>query len=185
MSAQDQSGYGRSDSPPGTGAAPGAAGSTQATAGQPDTARHHVPRQAPGYVEGTAGPARPRGAALAFTTAAAILMIVTGTAGFFEGLTAGLNGHFFAPRVNYPFNWTVHGWGWMHIVLGVVLVAAGVALLLLDKTWARIVGVAAAAFSALANFLFIPFYPLWAILLVALNAAIIWALLSPRSEARW
>jgi len=143
--------------------------------------QHHVPRQASGYEEATSR-ARPRGLALTFTLLAAILMILSGLMGFFEGLTAGLNGHFYVPRANYPFAWSVHGWGWTLLVIGVVLLAAGLALLM-DQTWARAVGVVVASLSALAHFLLIPSYPLWSILLVAMNVFIIWALVSPRSEA--
>jgi hypothetical protein len=64
-----------------------------------------------------------------------------------------------------------------------VLLAAGLALLM-DRTWARVIGVVVASFSALANFLFIPNYPLWSTMLVVMNAFIIWALVSPRSETR-
>lgn len=149
----------------------------------PSSAGHPVPRQAPGYEE-TAERTRPRGPVLGFTLLAAVLMILTGVMGFFEGLTAGLNGHFYVVRANYAFAWSVHGWGWVHLIIGVVLLAAGLALLM-DQTWARVVGVVVASFSALANFLFIPYYPFWSILLVAMNAFIIWALVSPRSGTRW
>ena len=173
MSTHDQPAHDMRDTPPGTGT----------TVGQAESARHHVPRQAPGYEE-TAGRTEPRGMVLGFTRVAAVLMMLSGAAGFFEGLAAGLNGHFYAPRANYPFAWSVHGWGWIHLIIGVVLFAAGVALLA-DRAWARAVGVVVASFMALANFLFIPFYPLWSIVLVALSVLIIWALVSPRSETRW
>jgi hypothetical protein len=183
MSTHDQSAHDMRDTPSSTGTTAGAAGSTGTTGGQAENARQYVPRQASGYEE-TAGRARPRGLVLSFTVLAAILMILSGVMGFFEGLAAGLNGHFYVVRANYPFAWSVHGWGWIHLIIGVVLLAAGFALLM-DQTWARVVGVVIASFSALANFLFIPYYPLWSIVLVAMNAFIIWALISPRSETRW
>jgi hypothetical protein len=183
MSTHDQPAHDMRDTSSRTGTTAGAAGSTGTTAGQAESARQYVPRQASGYEE-TAGRARPRGLVLSFTLLAAILMILSGVMGFFEGLTAGLNGHFYVPRANYPFAWSVHGWGWTLLVIGVVLLAAGLALLM-DQTWARVVGVVVASLSALAHFLLIPSYPLWSILLVAMNVFIIWALVSPRSEARW
>ena len=44
------------------------------------------------------------------------------------------------------------------------------------QVWARAVGIAVAALSALSNFLFIPYYPIWALVLIALDVAVIWAL---------
>ena len=54
------------------------------------------------------------------------------------------------------------------------------AALLADQTWARITGVVLAAFMIMANFVYLPYYPVWAIVLIALNAFVIWALLTPR-----
>ena len=55
--------------------------------------------------------------------------------------------------------------------------AAGVCLLL-GMTWARVVGIVLAVISGIANFLFLPYYPLWAIVVIALDVFIIWALAS-------
>jgi len=182
MSSQDQPAQGMRGTPSSTGSTAGAIEGTGTAADQAESARRYVPRQAPGYEESATG-RRPRGLALGFTLLAAILMIWTGIFGFFEGLVGGINGHFYVPRANYPFAWTVHGWGWLQLIIGVVLLAAGLALLM-DRTWARVIGVVVASFSALANFLFIPNYPLWSTMLVVMNAFIIWALVSPRSETR-
>jgi hypothetical protein len=48
--------------------------------------------------------------------------------------------------------------------------------LLSGQTWARIVGITLAALSATANFLFIPYYPFWALLIIAIDVLVIWAL---------
>jgi hypothetical protein len=66
--------------------------------------------------------------------------------------------------------------GWIHLILGIVVVAAGIGLLT-GQIWARVFGVIMAGLSALANFLFLPHYPLWSILVIALDVMIIWALL--------
>jgi hypothetical protein len=155
------------------------AGTAAGTAGG---ARAYVPKQSSGYESGAAS--QPSGVARGFTMTAAILMMVGGAIGFFEGLAAILNGHFFVVRANYVFEISVTGWGWIHLALGAVMFAAGLALLA-DMLWARIAGVVVASFSALANFLFIPYYPVWSILIIALDVVIIWALLSPRREEGW
>ena len=54
--------------------------------------------------------------------------------------------------------------------------------LFLGQTWARVVGIILAAMSAVANFLFIPYYPFWSIVVIALDVFVIWALLAGTSE---
>jgi len=46
--------------------------------------------------------------------------------------------------------------------------------ILAGQPWARAVGIGVSALSALANFLFIPYYPIWALILIALDVAVIW-----------
>jgi hypothetical protein len=77
------------------------------------------------------------------------------------------------------FNVSVSGWGWTHLILGAVVAVAGLCLLL-DMTWARVAGVALASLSAIANFLYIPYFPVWSIIVIALDVFVIWALLMPR-----
>jgi len=125
--------------------------------------------------ERAAGYARPGTAAAAGTALAGVLMIISGLWAFFEGLTAIVTRHFYGTVANYTFRLNIHGWGWLHLILGIVMVAAG-ASVLLGMTWARRAGIALAAVSALANFLFIPYYPVWSLILIALNVFIIWAL---------
>jgi len=71
----------------------------------------------------------------------------------------------------------MHNRGWTHLILGAVVFAAGVCLLL-GMTCARVVGIVLAVISGIANFLFLPYYPLWAIVVIAIDVFIIWALAS-------
>jgi hypothetical protein len=73
----------------------------------------------------------------------------------------------------------VHGWGWFHLIVGAVVFVAGMSLFL-DIFWARMVGVAFAAASAVINFLYIPYFSVWSIVLIAIDIGVIWALLTPR-----
>jgi hypothetical protein len=164
----------------GTSAAPStsAAQSASATA---DAARGYVPRPAPGYDDVTAANRAPSGAALGLTIMASAFMMVSGLLSFFEGLAAVIRGSFFAVLPNYAFSLSATGWGWLHIILGAFVFAAGVALFA-DRLWARVTGVILASFSLIANFVFLPYYPVWAIVVIALNAFVIWALLTPRAR---
>jgi hypothetical protein len=118
-----------------------------------------------------------RGSATAagFVFFAGVMMIITGIFGAIEGLAAIIKNEFFVVTPNYAFNVDVSAWGWIHLILGIVVVFAGLALFQ-GKTWARLVGITLASLSAIANFFFIPYYPLWAILIIALDVFIIWAL---------
>jgi hypothetical protein len=155
------------------------AGARPDTTASADATRGYVPRPAPGYDDVNATYREPSGAAIGLTILAAVFMMVTGVIGFFEGLAALIRGSFFVTLPNYAFSLSATSWGVVHLILGALLFIAGAALLA-DQTWARMVGVALAAFMMVANFVYLPYYPVWAIVLIALNAFVIWALLTPR-----
>ena len=140
-----------------------------------------APRPAAGYepAAGHEGAERPSAAGVGFTFAAGALMILSGLWSFLEGLAAVIKKQFFVVTPNYTFQWNVTGWGWTHLILGIVIFAAGVCVLL-GMTWARVVGVILAVFSAIASFLFLPYYPVWSIVVIALDVIIIWALMTTR-----
>jgi len=150
------------------------------TAQRGDAAAGYVPRQAGAYDAGYTD-SGPRGAALGFTMLASVLMMLSGVWGFFEGLAAIIKGSAFVVLPNYAFSMSTVGWGWIHLILGVLIAAAGVALLR-DMMWARITGVVLASLITISNFLFIPYYPVWSIVVIALNLFVIWALLTPRRD---
>ncbi|WP_030844252.1 MULTISPECIES: DUF7144 family membrane protein [unclassified Streptomyces] len=110
------------------------------------------------------------------TVMAAVLMIFGGAMAFFEGLAAVASDDLFVVTRHYLFEFSLTGWGWVHIVLGVALVAAGCAVLFSGALWARYFGIAVAGLGAFANFLWLPYYPLWALVLIAVNILVVWAL---------
>ena len=143
--------------------------------------RQYVPRPAPGYDDVSRAGKGPGGAVIGLTTLAAVLMMLSGVWGFLEGLAAIIRGGFFVVLPSYAYSTSPTSWGWIHLILGVLVFATGVALLG-DALWARIAGIVLASFSAIANFLFIPYYPVWSIVLIAIDLLIIWALLAPRHD---
>ena len=107
---------------------------------------------------------------------AASLMMVLGVFQFFEGLVAVLDGNdFLLNTKNYVVQFDASTWGWTHLILGAVVAATGL-FILTGNVFARGVGVVIVSLSALANFLWIPYYPLWALTVLALDVAAIWAL---------
>lgn len=188
-SSQDQSavGTGASGTTAGTPSAPAGETGGQTQAGETYVPRH-VPRPAPGYDDSAeyaaAGqPARtgPSGTALGFTALAAVLMLLSGGANILEGIAEVIRGSFFVNLPHYTYNITANHWGWIHIAAGIVVFLAGVALFT-DRTWARAVGVALASLSLLLNLVYIPYFPVWSIVVIAIDAFIIWALLTPRGR---
>ncbi|UVO12174.1 hypothetical protein NM962_20130 [Mycobacterium sp. SVM_VP21] len=72
----------------------------------------------------------------------------------------------------YEFNTTV--WGWVLIVLGVALIVVAFGLFW-GKSWARVAAVVMASMSIVGMFLWLPHYPVWAIIVIALDVIVIWA----------
>ncbi|MEU8927618.1 hypothetical protein AB0D10_43060 [Kitasatospora sp. NPDC048545] len=110
-----------------------------------------------------------------WTTFAAIMMLIGGILMVLEGIAAIVNNDLVVATRNYTFSWSTTGWGWIHLALGVVLVLAGTALFG-GAVWARAVGVVVAGLSMIANFAWLPHYPFWAIVLIVIDAFVIWAL---------
>jgi len=106
---------------------------------------------------------------------AAIMMIVLGIFGIFEGLAAIVKSGFYHVPPNYYISINAKGWGWIHLIISIIVVLAGFALFQ-GATWARVVGIILASLSAIANFLFIPVYPIWSLLIIAIDIFVIWAL---------
>ncbi|MFI8194241.1 hypothetical protein ACIF8T_36870 [Streptomyces sp. NPDC085946] len=136
------------------------------------TSRAHTPR-------GTAGRGTAAGVG-GWVVFAAFLMIFNGVMTMLAGISAVANDDVFVRTRNYVFEFDLTTWGWIHLLLGLLVFLAGLALLR-GAVWARVVGVALAGLSMIANFMWLPHTPVWAMALIAIDAAVIWALCSPRS----
>ena len=123
------------------------------------------------------------GWAVGFILFAAILMIMVGVFQAFQGLIAIFENEFYVTTRNYLFQFDATTWGWIHLLIGVLVAFAGYGLLS-GKTWARVVALTLAMLSALANFLFIPYYPFWALLLITLDIFVIWAIAAHGGDMR-
>lgn len=105
---------------------------------------------------------------------AGCMMLLMAMFQFFEGLAAVIKGSFYVVVPNYAFNVDVTTWGWIQMLLSIVVAAAGV-FLFVGKLWARIIAIIVALVSAVENFLSIPYQPIWSILMVVLSLLVIWA----------
>jgi hypothetical protein len=83
----------------------------------------------------------------------------------------------FVEGVNYAYEIDLTTWGWIHLVIGVIALATGIGIVM-AQTWAYMLGIMIAVLSAVANFAFIPHYPVWSIIVIAFDGLVIWALCS-------
>lgn len=106
---------------------------------------------------------------------AGILMIILGVFQAIAGFTALLSPDYYVAgeRALVTFSYTT--WGWIHLLLGAIVASAGVAVIN-GSTWGRVVGVVLATLSAIANFMFIGAYPIWALIAITVDVLIIYAL---------
>ena len=118
------------------------------------------------------------GWALGAIAFAATIMTMSGVFQVITGLAAVLNDEFFVATRNYTFDLDVSAWGWIHLLIGLLILGTGVGLFA-RQTWAGVTAIMLAMLSALANFFFIPYYPFWSLLLIGLDIWVIWALTRP------
>ena len=108
----------------------------------------------------------------------AVMMTIIGAFGVIEGLAALLT-----PTTYISVNGTVlsidlSAWGWMHLILGALLVITGVSLLREAPPWARGLGTVLVALSILVQLAWTPAYPLWSVIVIALDVIVIYALVA-------
>ena len=108
------------------------------------------------------------------TFAGAVLAML----GFFQlitGLVAIFDDEFYVVARNYTFELDTSAWGWIHTLIGILLLVTAFGLFN-RSTWAGVTALVLAIVSAVVNFFFIPFYPFWSIVIIALDVWVIWAL---------
>lgn len=117
----------------------------------------------------------PSGWAIGWTAFAGTILIMIGLFQAFLGIVAIADNTIYVVTSEWVFKLDVTTWGWIHLILGLVLLLAGIGLFG-GQVWARTVGVIVAALSALAAFLWLPYYPVWAIVIITMDVFVIWAL---------
>ena len=118
---------------------------------------------------------QPSAAAVGWALFAAIMLMIAGFFQIIAGIAAIAEDDFYVTTQKWVFEFDVTTWGWIHVVLGILLLCVGAGILT-GNVLARTVGVIIAGISAIGNFAFMPYYPVWAIIVIAIDVAIIWAL---------
>ncbi|GGZ12798.1 DUF7144 family membrane protein [Streptomyces poonensis] len=126
-------------------------------------------------------PARPRGTGLAAggTAFAGVLLVVTGVLSILNGIAGIARDTVYAFVGDYVYEFSLTAWGWIHLILGVLVAVTGFGLLK-GKSWARVAGVVLAALYIIENFLFLPYAPVWSVISIAIGVFVIWSLLTVR-----
>ncbi|MFF7379379.1 hypothetical protein ACIP4Q_27190 [Streptomyces massasporeus] len=112
---------------------------------------------------------------------AAVMLFLVGLLAVFRGVSAIAEDDVFVTTRSYVFEYDLTGWGWIHLVLGVIALIVTVGLFRLSM-WGRVAGVAIAGLVIIANFLSLPQYPVWSAVMIALSGFIIWALCVVRAD---
>jgi hypothetical protein len=120
--------------------------------------------------------------AFGVVTFAAVTLFTLSVFQILQAIAAIAEDEVFVTGINYAYAIDVSAWGWIHLVLGIIGVTVGLGLLA-DQTWARVAGLVVAVLVALANFAWLPHYPLWSLLIIAFSVLVIWALTTQMKEA--
>lgn len=112
----------------------------------------------------------------------AMMMIALGAFHAVAGLVALLNDSYYTVATNrlvVTFDYTT--WGWVHVSLGAIALVTGFGLMT-GAMWARVLGVVVAFVSMIVNFGFIPAAPVWATMIIVLDALVMFAIIAHGNE---
>ncbi|WP_055565478.1 DUF7144 family membrane protein [Streptomyces atriruber] len=122
-----------------------------------------------------ARPEEPGRLAVATVVFSVCVLTIVGSYHAVAGFAAIIDDAFFVEPDHYPYALDVTAWGWLHLIVGMIVLAAALTLLS-GYLWARAVGVVVALLSALECYFFAPYYPVWCVIMIALDVLVIWSL---------
>ncbi|MER5306827.1 hypothetical protein ABT034_03360 [Streptomyces sp. NPDC002773] len=117
------------------------------------------------------------------TLFAGVLMLVTGFMDVLQGIAGIAEDDVYTRVGDYVFKFNLTAWGWIHLILGVILVIAGYGILK-GAEWGRVAGIALASLNVLLHFLFLPYQPWWSLFSMAVSIFVIWALATDEGYGR-
>jgi hypothetical protein len=107
---------------------------------------------------------------------AGVIMVMLGTFQAIAGLVALFNDEYYlVTRSNLVVSVDYTAWGWVHLLLGIVIAGAGLGVMV-GQMWARVVGILVALVSAVVNLAFLAANPVWCTIMITLDVLVIWAL---------
>ncbi len=112
---------------------------------------------------------------------ASVLLIIVGCFNLIYGIAAVANAHVFVAGAHYVFG-SLNSWGWITLIIGALqLLAAGGVLA--GNQMARWFGVAVLGLSAIEQMFFIPAYPFWSLMIIAVDVVALYGLCAYGSRA--
>lgn len=115
---------------------------------------------------------------------AGIMLVMLGAFQAIMGFTALFkDSYYWVSSDNLLVKVDYTGWGWAHLILGLIAVAAGLGVMA-GQMWGRVLGIAFAVISAVVNLAFVAAYPFWSLLIIALDVVVIFALAVHGAEAK-
>jgi hypothetical protein len=106
---------------------------------------------------------------------AAIMMALVGSFHAMAGLVALFKDEYYlVGRSGLVVNVSYTTWGWVHLLMGVVMVVGGL-FLIAGQMWARILAVLVAFVSTILNLAFLSAYPIWSTIMIAVDVLVIYA----------
>ncbi|NEY32017.1 hypothetical protein GTU99_07360 [Streptomyces sp. PRKS01-65] len=112
---------------------------------------------------------------------AGVLLLLNGILAVLQGIAAIAEDDVYTRIGDYVYRINLTGWGWILLILGVIAAAVGCGILT-GAAWARAAGIALASLGLIAQFLFLPYQPLWSIIMMAIDVFVIWALATHQPE---
>ena len=114
---------------------------------------------------------------------AGVMMIIGGALNLLYGIIAAVNDEWVVFTNRGDVYLDVSEWGWVHIILGAIVLLSGIGVFS-GNILARTVGVIVASISLVANFFFLPVYPLWSLIVITIDVLVIWALTAHGRDMR-
>lgn len=112
-----------------------------------------------------------------WVTFAGVVMAVVGCFAIFEGFVALVAPTTFVATAAGVLVLNFTAWGWLHIILGALLLVTGLALVGAAPGWARALGIIVVAINMIVQLAFLPSYPIWSIIVIVLDMIILYALM--------
>ena len=114
---------------------------------------------------------------------AGILLLVTGAINVIQGIAALASDRNVVLVEDGLYLLNVTAWGWTILIFGLVMLLAGVGLFM-GQQWARITAILIVGLNAVAQVLWIGAYPVWSIVMLALDVLILFALTTHWSDVK-
>lgn len=105
---------------------------------------------------------------------AAALLLTVGFFNIIEGIAAIARSHVFVLNAHYVIG-DLRTWGWVALILGSLQVVSGLGVLAANQI-ARWTAVGLIGLNAIAQMFFMPGYPLWSIMIIAVDVVALWGL---------